>query len=213
MMFGRALLLVTTLTFSVIASKAQTIPDQIDAILAGSAVSGNSWTILVENKDGSVIYYQRNPTTGLTPASNTKLFTSSAAFGLLGTNYAFPTRTYYNGALAGGVLTGDLNLVSEHDITWNADVFSNPRAPLDSIASHVKALGVTNITGNVQCYGCCFYNLSSTDANNHDSSNQLGYNTTAATNFMAALQAQGISVAGIPKGQSGFTPPGTLLYT
>src|SRR3954469_1822214 len=117
----------------------QTIPDQIDANLA--TIPGNTWSMLVENKDGSVIYYQKNPTTGLAPASNTKIFTSSAAFGLLGTNYAFQTRTYYNGTLAGGVLTGDLNLVCEHDITWNTDVFSNPRAPLDSIASHVKALG------------------------------------------------------------------------
>src|SRR5215475_9622816 len=79
---------------------AQTIPDQIDTILARSAVAANSWTVLVENRDGSVIYYQRNPTTGLAPASNTKIFTSSAAFGLLGTNYIFQTRIYINGTLA-----------------------------------------------------------------------------------------------------------------
>src|SRR6478752_5881621 len=81
---------------------AQTIPSQIDAILARAAVAGNSWSVLIENASGSVIYYQRNPTTGLAPASNTKIFTSSAAFGLLGTNYTFQTRTYYNGTLVGG---------------------------------------------------------------------------------------------------------------
>ena len=114
--------------------QAQTIPDQIDAILARSAVVGNSWTVLVENKDGSVILYQRSPTTGLAPASNTKIFTTSAAFGLFGTNYAFQTRVYYSGTLAGGVLTGNLNLVSEHDPTWNTSVFSgNARAALDRI--------------------------------------------------------------------------------
>src|SRR5882757_745737 len=97
----------------------QTIPDQIDAILARSAVAGNSWSVLVENADGSTIYYQRSPTTGLAPASNTKLFTSSTAFGLLGTNAYFETRIYGDGTITSGVLTGDLNLVSEHDITWN----------------------------------------------------------------------------------------------
>ncbi len=209
----RAGLRVAAAVFFPVLAHSQTIPDQIDANLAAPAVAGNSWTIVIENKDGSVIYYQKNPTTGLAPASNTKIFTSSAAFGLLGTNYAFQTRTYYNGTLVGGVLTGDLNLVCEHDITWNTDVFSNPRAPLDFIAARVKALGVSNITGNVQCYGCCFYNLFSTDASNHDASNQLGYNRTAATNFVAALQAQGITVSGIPVGQIGFSPPGTLLYT
>jgi D-alanyl-D-alanine carboxypeptidase len=192
---------------------AQTIPDQIDAILARSAVAANSWTILVENRDGSVIYYQRNPTTGLAPASNTKIFTTSSAFGLLETNYAFQTRIYINGSLAGGVLTGDLNLVCEHDPTWNDDVFANPRAPLDYIAGRIKALGVMTVTGNVQCYGCCFYDLSSTDASNHDGSNQLGYNRVASTNFVAALQAQGLTISGIPVGQTGFNAPGALFYT
>src|SRR5205814_8590078 len=134
------------------AAKAQTIPDQINAILARSAVAANTWTILVENADGSVIYYQRNPTTGQAPASNTKIFTTSAAFGLLGTNYAFQTRIYYNGSLAAGSLTGDLNLVCEHDITWNTTVFpSSARTPLDHIAPQLTAKGLTSFTGNVQC--------------------------------------------------------------
>ena len=194
-------------------SSAQTIPDQINANLARATVSDNTWTVLIENRDGSVIYYQKNPTTGQAPASNTKMFTSAAAFGLLGTNYVFQTRTYYSGTLSGGVLTGNLNLVSEHDITWNTDVFTSARAPLDYIAARIKALGVTNINGNVQCYGCCFYDLSSIDAGNHDSSNQLTYNNGAAAGLLAALQAQGITVSGSALGQTGFSPPGTLLYT
>jgi D-alanyl-D-alanine carboxypeptidase len=192
---------------------AQTIPDQIDSLLAGAAVAGNSWTILVENHDGSVIYYQRNSTTGLAPASNTKMFTTAAAFGLLGTNYAFATRIHLDGPLTAGVLTGNLNLVGEHDPTWNTSVFGSARAPLDFIATRLKLLGVTNVTGNVQCYGCCFYNLTSTDASNHDGANQLNYNASAATAFVAALNAQGITVSGIPAGQTGFSPPGNLFYT
>src|SRR6476619_4296076 len=112
---ARGLCSIGMLLFATAASQTQTIPDQIDANIA--ALPANSWSMLVENRDGSVIYYQKNPTTGLAPASNTKMFTSSAAFGLLGTNYAFRTLIYYNGTLSGGVLTGDLNLVSEHDIT------------------------------------------------------------------------------------------------
>lgn len=192
---------------------AQPIPDQIDSILAGAAVAGNSWTILVENADGSVIYYQRNPTTGLAPASNTKIFTTAAAFGLLGTNYAFQTRIYLGGTLSSGTLNGNLNLVCEHDPTWNTSTFASARTPLDTIAARLKVLGLTNVTGNVQCYGCCFYNLSSTDASNHDGPNQLGYNASAATAFVAALNAQGITVSGSAVGQTGFSPPGTLFHT
>jgi D-alanyl-D-alanine carboxypeptidase len=190
-----------------------TIPDQIDAILAGSAVAANTWSILIQSFDGTTTYYQKNPTTGLAPASNTKIFTSSTAFALLGTNAMFETRIYRNGTVANGILTGDLNLVCEHDITWNTSVMSNPRAALDFIATKLKATGLTSVTGNVQCYGCCFYNLSSTDASTHDAAQQLPYNRTAATNFVAALQAQGITVSGIPAGQTGFSAPGALLYT
>src|SRR5437867_9141472 len=123
------------------ASRGQTIPDQIDTILARTAVAGNTWTILIENRDGSVGYYQRNPTSGQAPASNTKMFTTSAAFGLLGTNYAFQTQVYYDGTLNAGMLTGNLNLVSEHDITWNSSAFpsSGARAPLDHIAAQLKS--------------------------------------------------------------------------
>lgn len=191
----------------------QAIPDQIDVILSDTAIAGNSWTILVENASGSVIYYQRNPTTGLAPASNTKIFTTAAAFGLLGTNYAFATRIYLGGTLNNGVLTGNLNLVCEHDPTWNTSTFSSARTPLDTIATRLKVLGLTKVIGNVQCYGCCFYNLGSTDAGNHDAANQLAYNGSAATAFVAALTNQGITVSGSAVGQTGFTAPGTLFHT
>lgn len=192
---------------------AQSIPDQIDAILADAAVAGNMWSILVENASGSVIYYQRNPTTGLAPASNTKIFTTAAAFGLLGTNYAFATRIHLGGTLSNGTLTGNLNLVCEHDPTWNTSTFSSARTPLDTIAARLKVLGLTNVVGNVQCYGCCFYNLGSTDASNHDAANQLSYNAAAATAFAAALTNQGITISGSAVGQTGFSAPGTLFHT
>jgi len=206
----RATLALAISVFLPAAGWTQTIPDQIDSILARSAVAGNTWTVLVESADGTVIHYQRNPTTGQAPASNTKMFTTAAAFGLLGTNYAFETRVYRDGTLAGGVLTGNLNLVSEHDMTWNTSVFSSARAGLDRIASQLKALGLTTVTGNVQCYGMCAYGFGST-ANIASTSTQAK-NATAATAFLAALQAQGITVLGSAVGQTGFNPPGTLLY-
>jgi D-alanyl-D-alanine carboxypeptidase len=190
----------------------QTIPEQIDAILARAAVAGNAWSVLVENADGSVIHYQRNPAAGLAPASNTKLFTTAAAFGLLGTNYAFATRVYRDGPLSGGVLNGDLNLVCEHDPTWNTSVFAgNARKPLDTIAAALKALGLTSVAGNVQCYGVCAYNFGSTD--NLSATTTAAKNQAAATAFVAALNAQGITVSSGALGLTGFNPPGTLLHT
>lgn len=192
---------------------AQPIPDQIDAILARAAVVANTWTIIVENETGSVRYYQRSPTTGRAPASNTKIFTTSGAFALLGTNHFFESRVYLQGPFTNGILTGNLNLVSEHDMTWNTSVFSgNARKGLDHIATQLKNLGLTQINGNVQCYGVCIYNYGSTDSVK-DIANQDVYNGQTATAFIAALQAQGITVSGVAVGQVGFNSPGTLFYT
>src|SRR5947207_994390 len=127
------------------AGHAQTVRQQIDSILTRSAVVANSWTILVQNDVGTVTYYDRNQTLRQIPASNTKLFTMAAAFGLLGTNHYFESRVYCNGVLTNGTLTGDLNLVSEHDMTWNEHTFGagNARVGLDHIAAKLKSQGMT----------------------------------------------------------------------
>ncbi|MFN7138293.1 MAG: D-alanyl-D-alanine carboxypeptidase, partial [Limisphaerales bacterium] len=189
------------------------IPQQIDTILARPEVAANNWTILIENESGTVRYYERSPNTGRAPASNTKMVTTAAAIALLGTNHVFETRVYTEGTLVNGTLTGNLNFVSEHDITWNSSVFSgNPRRALDFIAGKLKTNGITQVVGNVRGYGVCIYGYSST-ADTRDTSNQAWYNAEAATNFVAALQAQGITVTGVPQGFTGFNPPGSLFYT
>lgn len=189
------------------------MPEQIEAILARPAVANNSWTIIVENETGSLRYYQKSPTTGRAPASNVKMFTTAAAIGLLGTNHVFESRVYLDGSFSNGTLVGNVNLVSEHDITWNTSTFSgNARRALDFIAGKLKTNGLNAVTGNVQCFGVCYYNRSSTSTS-HNSESASSHNGSAATAFLAALQAQGITVTGTAAGQSGFTPPGNLFYT
>ncbi len=198
-----------------VSASGQTIPQQIDTILARTAVAGNTWTILVQNETGTVTYYQKNPNTGKAPASNTKIFTTSAAFGLLGTNHSFESRVYYTGTFSGGVVSGNLGLVCEHDMTWNEDTLGtgNSRKALDFITTKLKALGLTQVSGNVQIYGACMYDHTSTDITT-DTQNQASYNLEGATAFKAALQAQGIAVSGSAQGQTGFTiPTSTLMYT
>jgi D-alanyl-D-alanine carboxypeptidase len=192
----------------------QSITTQIDAITARSAVAANSWSMLVSDASGSVTYYQKNQTTTEAPASNMKIVTSSAAFGLLGTTSSFVTTVYRNGTFSSGTVTGDVNLLVKHDITWNDNVFGtgNARKPLDFIATQLKAQGITKITGKVQIYGACMYNHADTD-DTRDIQNQATYNGEGAAAFKAALQAQGITVSGVSAGVAGFSAPGTLIYT
>ena len=202
-------MLSAALTFCAASLLAQPVPARIDAIL--NSMRGNEWTALVESDSGSKVFYQHNPNTGLAPASNTKLFTTAAAFGLLGTNYSFQSRVYADGPLTNGVLEGNLNLVCEHDPTWNSTVFTNARVPLEHIAAQLKALGLNTVASNVQCYGVCAYDLSSTGFLMARSTQSR--NADAAQAFLGALKDQGIEVAGRAEGQTGFSAPGRLLYT
>src|SRR5262249_44350898 len=124
------------------------------------------------------------------------------------------SRVYCNGGLTNGTLTGDLNLVSEHDMTWNEHTFGagNARLGLDYIAAKLKSQGLTTIICNVQCHGGFYFKRLSTDTT-HNSQSQDVYNQETAVAFLAALQAQGIFVTGSALGQLGFNPPGTLFYT
>src|SRR4029078_6044361 len=124
---------------------AQSIKAQIDAITAQPALSGNTWSVLVKNAAGIVPYYQQNPTLTQPPASNMKNITSGGAFALLGTTNFFVTTVFRNGTLSGVVITGDVNLLVKHDITWNDNVFGtgNARKPLDFITTQLKNMGIT----------------------------------------------------------------------
>ena len=191
---------------------AQPIPEAVNAILARTALAGNEWSMLIEDASGGVVYYSRTPDLPLAPASNTKMYTTAAAFGLLGVDHQFETRVLTEGTLSGGALTGNLHLVSEHDPTWNVSVFSsNARAALDRIAQRVRAAGITSISGDVLCWGACLYNRISTGDIRSTARSTL--NAEAATAFRAALIAAGVSVGGSSGGRTGFNPPGALLLT
>ena len=60
----------------------------IKSILTG-ANSAVEWSVLIENASGSITYYSLNPDVPRRPASNTKLYTSAGAFGLLGPTYVW----------------------------------------------------------------------------------------------------------------------------
>lgn len=189
---------------------AQTLASQIDPIL--DSLSNTTWSVLVQDNSGMVTYYERNKHGMLFPASNQKLFTTVAAMGLLGEDYAFETRIYADGSLSGGTLTGNIALLGEHDITWNTFCLNNSRDALDHIAQQLAAQGLSQVTGNVHVYGATYWHTGSTNTT-HRLLHPNYFNATVAENFRDALVAAGISVGGSHAGMTGFTAPGDLIYT
>jgi D-alanyl-D-alanine carboxypeptidase/D-alanyl-D-alanine-endopeptidase (penicillin-binding protein 4) len=144
-------------------AKAETLASTIQALLNDPAVARAHWGISVVTESGQPVY-ALNDGQYFQPASNTKLFTTTAVFGLLEDEVASPNgvlTTYVvpDGAVdAQGHVHGGLRLVGEGDpsISGRQLPYSGkterpnpPLGALEALADQVKARGIRNIDGDV----------------------------------------------------------------
>jgi D-alanyl-D-alanine carboxypeptidase/D-alanyl-D-alanine-endopeptidase (penicillin-binding protein 4) len=150
-------------------NKAKTLAGQIDTLLADPAVVRDHWGIVVTAMDGAPIY-SLNEGQLFQPASNTKLYTTSAAMALLGPKTTFETKILAKGVFGGvETLKGDLVLVGSGDanlsgreipyVEPNERPKPEPGAPplpevnplryLQAMADQVAATGLKVVNGDV----------------------------------------------------------------
>jgi D-alanyl-D-alanine carboxypeptidase/D-alanyl-D-alanine-endopeptidase (penicillin-binding protein 4) len=177
----------------------------IDASLGTASAT---YSALVVGLDSGQVVYEKTPDTLRTPASNTKLFTTSSALVLEGES-ARPSAGVYAEAMTGGAVQGDLVLVGTHDPSttpWFAD---DAGQPLDALAEVLADVGVTSVTGNVVAQGEFVY-----EGNSLGTIDFPTERAQVATAFRQALIGAGISVAGSATTATGFDPPaGAMLLT
>ncbi|WP_345457015.1 D-alanyl-D-alanine carboxypeptidase/D-alanyl-D-alanine endopeptidase [Actinoallomurus oryzae] len=106
----------------------------IDQILSDSRLSGATAGVTVRNARTGAVLYSHDADTRVVPASNNKIETSAAAFGILGTGYRFRTSVYTRG--------GTLYLKGTGDPTLGA-------AAYDRLAAEVAAGGVKTVKGDL----------------------------------------------------------------
>ncbi|MEU5990635.1 D-alanyl-D-alanine carboxypeptidase/D-alanyl-D-alanine-endopeptidase [Spirillospora sp. NPDC047418] len=117
----------------------------LDAILADARLDGASVGVVVRDARTGAVRYSRGAATPVLPASNLKIYTSSAALSLLGTGYRFRTSVYAAptpGTSAGPSVTGDLYLKGTGDPTMRA-------AEYDRLAAQVAAKGIRRVAGDL----------------------------------------------------------------
>ncbi|MFC4078292.1 D-alanyl-D-alanine carboxypeptidase/D-alanyl-D-alanine endopeptidase [Salinithrix halophila] len=125
---------------------------KLDPLLDSPGYEGILTGMSVRSVENGEELYERNGGARLTPASNTKLFTSAAALHALGSDYRFHTQLFAAGSLQNGVLKGDLILRGKGDPTLaTEDSLRVQKGPtLEQMARDLKERGLRRIEGNVR---------------------------------------------------------------
>ncbi len=109
---------------------AQSLPERIDAVLAGGAASRALWGIHVIELPSGRMLYERNAFMPLTPASNMKLLTTALALKTFGAAHRFETKVIETPE-------GDLILLGGADPSMSGRIYpyvregsADPKEPL-----------------------------------------------------------------------------------
>ncbi|MEU8804026.1 D-alanyl-D-alanine carboxypeptidase/D-alanyl-D-alanine-endopeptidase [Spirillospora sp. NPDC048819] len=116
------------------AAPADGLAEDLDAVLRDGRLQGAAVDVVVRDARTGEFLYDRDGGGQVTPASNNKLQTAAAAFGILGPGYRFRTTVSVKG--------GNLYLKGTGDTTMRA-------AEYDRLAAAVAAAGITEIKGDL----------------------------------------------------------------
>ena len=179
------------------------VSSQVHSLVEGSPFS---FSVLIENRTTHQVVAEAQPERLLKPASNTKLYTTAAAFELLGEDHGLTTRVLGDTAIGGdGTVDGDLYIVLEHDFTMSSDLYDGPRVPLDRIARQLSRRGLTRVTGTVRVLGESVYEANSIGY--LDLATERSQTTTAVGD---ALAAAGIARGGLASSAAMEPPAGAV---
>lgn len=129
----------------------------LDSILSDPRLGDAQASVLVRSASTGEVLYSKEPSTLLIPASNNKLYTSAAAFEVLGKDYTFETSVLASRAPKAGIIKGDLYLKGTGDPSMLAEDY-------DKLAQEIASKGVKLVTGKLVA------------DDTHFDNRQLGYN-------------------------------------
>ncbi|MGC2109918.1 MAG: D-alanyl-D-alanine carboxypeptidase/D-alanyl-D-alanine-endopeptidase, partial [Candidatus Korobacteraceae bacterium] len=131
----------------------------IEEILSDPEAARGFWAVYAVSLDHDRTLFARNPGKLFTPASNTKLFTTAAVFGLIGPDYRFKTTVEAMGTLDKyGRLDSDLVVVGRGDPNLSGrtlpySMHTERKAPpiqvLQNLADQLVQHGLKYIDGDV----------------------------------------------------------------
>jgi D-alanyl-D-alanine carboxypeptidase/D-alanyl-D-alanine-endopeptidase (penicillin-binding protein 4) len=125
--------------------------DQIEAHLAQPKFSAAVWGLKIVSLDTGKLVFEHHHERLMSPASNSKLYTSALALDQLGSGYQISTPVYLTGPISrAGTLDGDIVVVGRGDPSWNARrLGTNFWAIFEPFVTLLTNAGVRHITGTV----------------------------------------------------------------
>ncbi|CAN5513719.1 D-alanyl-D-alanine carboxypeptidase/D-alanyl-D-alanine-endopeptidase [soil metagenome] len=147
--------ILTVLLLLSVCSFAQTITQKIDKAVrqlqADAQMKHATMSLyVVETQTGKPVY-ALNEQVGLAPASTQKIFTSVAAFELLGKDYRYKTEVGYDGEIKDSVLNGNIYITGYGDPTFGSLRFANTRPEIikQKVGRSISELGIKDIAGYI----------------------------------------------------------------
>ena len=124
--------------------------EQLDDYFNDRNYSDAIWGVVFKSLKTEEVIYKRNPDKLFIPASNMKLFTSSAALLLLGPDFVYETNFHINGDVTKGILKGDLIIQGSGDPTISNRFYAGSTTKLfENWTDSLKANGIWAIEGNI----------------------------------------------------------------
>jgi len=132
--------------------------ERAESLVSTAPVNKGEWGVLVVDAATGETLYEKNADRYFAPASNMKLLTTALALDKLGPGFRFRTTVETHGAIAQGVLSGDLILVGRGDPNLSNRKFpfdvkeefdGPPEKLLIELADQIVAHGVKEISGDI----------------------------------------------------------------
>lgn len=146
--------------------------------------------MILEARSGQQVYAS-DADALLIPASNTKLFTTSAALSLLGASYRIVTRVQARRAPSGGEID-EVFLAGMQDFSWSRHFHRQADEPLRALAHSLRERGVTRISRAAWITGEPLW-----DPERFASLDPAAHRRSVASRWRQALTDEGIKVAAV----------------
>lgn len=126
------------------------LKEDIKNILKNENLKRTKYSLAVFSLNQNKYLFQDNINKALTPASNTKLFTTYSALCLLGKDYYIPTVVYSDSNPGqDSILNGNLYIVGHGDALLSI-------TDIEYLADEIKQLGIKQVNGNIYADGSYF---------------------------------------------------------